>query len=464
MNARINHISRFCSIGLCFILFMTTGSVIASDSSNTRLDTELDAIVNDPAYPLASLSVLAVRQGKIVYHQQFGNRFIDPLNAANNKPANNATLYRIASISKLVTTLGVMKLVEDGKLKLDQDVSDYLGYQLRHPDFPKVPITLRMLLSHRSSMRDDAGYYWEAKLGIDLKEVLVPGGKLYGTGAMWTKNIKPGSYFEYSNLPWGVVGTIMERVSGERFDRLMQRLIFEPMQLHGGFNPADFPAADIADIATLYRKRTEVDGKEIWNTSGPWVAQVDDYSREAPQPRALSDYVIGTNGTLFGPQGSCRLSAEGLAQIMFMLMNHGRHGGKQILAKKTVALMLAEQWRHNRQSGTKSNGDTYKGEFQSWGLGTQIFRDIQELDKATGVPRGDRLVEGGGVTGVGHFGDAWGLTSAIVFNPKTRDGMILLSGGPGFNPEAVKSQYSSMFRYEERILTALDRYAIKNKR
>ena len=70
MNARINHISRFCSIGLCFILFMTTGSVIASDSSNTRLDTELDAIVNAPAYPLASLSVLAVRQGKIVYQDR----------------------------------------------------------------------------------------------------------------------------------------------------------------------------------------------------------------------------------------------------------------------------------------------------------------------------------------------------------------------------------------------------------
>lgn len=470
MNARITNISRICTVALCFVAFMTAGVVIASDSSNTKLDTELASIVNDPAHPLASLSVVAVRHGKIVYHQQFGNRFIDPLNAANNKPANNATLYRIASISKLVTTLGVMKLLEEGKLKLDQDVSDYLGYKLRHPEFPDTPITLRMLLSHRSSLRDDAGYYWEAKLGVDLKDVLVPGGKLYGTGAAWTKNIKPGTYFEYANFPWGVIGTIMERVTGERFDRLMQRLIFEPMQLHGGFNPADFPAAEVADIATLYRKRTEVDGKEIWNTSGPWVAQVDDYSKTAPQPRALSDYVIGTNGTLFGPQGSCRLSAEGLAQIMFMLMNHGKHGSKQILAKKTVALMLSEQWRHNRQSGARSNGDTYKGEFQAWGLGTQIFRDMQELDKAQcsaqghGCFKGDRLVEAGGVTGFGHFGDAWGLTSAIVFNPKTRDGMIFLSGGPGFNPETVKGKYSSMFRYEEQILTALDRYAIKNKR
>lgn len=58
---------------------------------------------------------------------------------------------RVASVSKLVTTIGVMRLVEDGKLDLDADVSTYLGWTLRHPRFPDTPITLRLLLSHRSS-------------------------------------------------------------------------------------------------------------------------------------------------------------------------------------------------------------------------------------------------------------------------------------------------------------------------
>ncbi len=464
---------RILSVATAMVMTATGGNTMAATTAqiNPKLDAELAAVVNDPALPLASLSVLTVRGGKIVYHQQFGNRFIDPANPANNKRANQETLYRIASISKFVTTLGVMKLVEDSKLALDEDVSTYLGYQLRNPNFPDTPITLRMMLSHRSSLRDDAGYYWEAKLNVDLKDVLVPGGKLYGKGEAWAKTGKPGEYFEYANFPWGVIGTIMERATGERFDRLMQRLIFTPMRLHGGFHPVDFPASDVTNIATLYRKRTEVDGKEIWNPAGPWIAQVDDYSKDAPQPRALPDYVIGTNGTLFGPQGSCRLSATGLAEIMLMLMDGGKHGGehgekhggKQILAKKTVDLMLSEQWRHNRKTGDESNGDNYKGEFQAWALGAQIFLDTQTIDKTKGAVQGDRLVEPGGFTGVGHFGDAWGLTSVIAFNRKTRDGMIFLAGGPGANPETVSGKYSSLFRYEERILTAMHRHLLAHQ-
>src|SRR5436190_22947897 len=62
---------------------------------------------------------------------------------------------RIASISKLAVAIGVMRLVEQGRLDLDRDVSFYLGWPLRNPAFPDQPITLRLLLSHRSSLKDD---------------------------------------------------------------------------------------------------------------------------------------------------------------------------------------------------------------------------------------------------------------------------------------------------------------------
>jgi CubicO group peptidase (beta-lactamase class C family) len=65
---------------------------------------------------------------------------------------------RIASISKLVTAIGVLRLVDQKRLDLDRDVSDYLGWRLRNPAFPDAAITLRLLLSHRSSLRDDADY------------------------------------------------------------------------------------------------------------------------------------------------------------------------------------------------------------------------------------------------------------------------------------------------------------------
>ena len=428
-------------------------------ASSKQLDAELTAIVNDAARPLASASVLAVREGAVVYQRQFGNKMIDGAKPENNQRADVETLYRVASISKMITTLGVMKLMEEGKLGLDRDISDYLGYKLRNPHFPDDRITVRMLLSHTSSLRDEGGYYWEAK--NQLKDVLLPGGKLYGKGDVWGKQGKPGAYFQYANLPWGVLGTVMERVSGERFDRLMARTVFTPMGIAGGFNPAEFSKETLGHTATLYRKRTEVNGKEIWDMKGPWIPQVDDYSKTAPVPRAGADYVIGSNGTAFGPQGAARVSAAGLGKIMLMLMSGGTHEGKQILQKKSVDMMLSQQWQYDPKIKNGASGESgFGGQnklFNAWGLGNQHFLDI------SGVNQGDRLVESGGFKAVGHLGDAWGLTSAIVFDPVTKNGMIFLIGGPGFDPETNKGKYSAMYRHEEQILDALYRHAIAER-
>jgi len=417
---------------------------------------ELLAITQDADHPLASLSTLVIRDGRVVFEAQFGRKFIDDTSPEKNVAASGDTMYRIASISKLITTLGVMRLVEEGTLALDADVSAYLGWSLRNPHFPDAPITLRMLLTHRASITDEAGYYWEDKLNVSLKDVFTPDGTRYGKGEMWSKLAKPGEYFQYGNLNWGVIGTVMERASGERFDRLMRRVLFDPLAIRGGFNPAEMHAADVANIATLYRKRTEVNGKEIWNPSGPWVAQVDDYSSALPVSRAGPNYVIGSNGTLFGPQGACRLSAADLGRVMLMLMNDGVHEGRRVLSAAAVREMLREQWRADiagKSSDVNSGGG--KQMMNAWGLGNQHFLDV------SGAGRGDRLVQSGGVSGVGHLGDAWGLRSAFVFDPKRKNGVIFLSGGPGFDPVSTPGNYSAFYRYEERILSALYARALR---
>lgn len=427
-----------------------------SDAIKAALDADLRAVVTDARYPLASLATLVVREGHVAYVGQFGDTFIDNAAPQKNRKANAETMYRIASISKLITTLGVMRLVDEGRLALDVDVSTYLGWSLRNPHFPDAPITMRMLLTHRASITDEAGYYWEDAQNVNLRDVFLRGGVHYGTGAMWAKNARPGEYFSYGNLNWGVIGTVMERASGERFDRLMKRVVFDPLAIRGGFNPADMSAADVAKIATLYRKRTEVNGKEIWNPNGPWIAQVDDYSEVAPVPRAGPSYVVGSNGTLFGPQGACRLSAVDLGKVMLMLMNEGLHEGRRVLSAASVREMLHEQWRVDAAG---KNGDVNSGGgtqlMNAWGLGNQHFLDI------SGVARGDRLVEGGGFQAVGHLGDAWGLTSAMVFDPKRKNGMIFLSGGSGFDPETAPGRYSAFHRYEEQILSALYTRALR---
>ncbi|WP_229425348.1 serine hydrolase [Massilia sp. Se16.2.3] len=157
-------------------------------SGFARLDAELAAIAADPACELASLSVLAIRAGKPVYARAFGRRRIGGPGEAD-APATPDTLYRIASVSKMMTTLGLMRLVEAGKVKLDEDVSQALGFSLRNPHFPDRPITLRQLLTHTSSLRDDAGYSFPA--GTPLRDFLMPGGPLHGEGRMWATRPRP---------------------------------------------------------------------------------------------------------------------------------------------------------------------------------------------------------------------------------------------------------------------------------
>ena len=411
------------------------------------LDRELAAIAADAECPLASLSVIAVRDGEVVHQRAFGRRFIDPA-ARADKPADTGTLYRIASISKLVTALGVMKLVEDARLSLDEDIGHYLGYPVRNPHFPGVAITLRMLLTHTSSLRDDGGYSWPA--GAQLREMLTPGGKLHGTGAIWSAQAAPGRWFSYANLPWGIAGTVMEKVAGERFDRLMKRLVLEPLGLRGGYNPAEF---DVANLATLYRKATAGD-EQVWDPAGPWVAQVDDYSTASPVSRARDGYEIGSNGTLFGPQGGLRASAGDLGRVMRMLMNGGELDGRRLLAKETVDAMLARQWTRAPTNGEADYG-SHRGRFNAWGLGNQHFLDV------TGPDFGDRLVEDAAFPASGHLGDAYGLMGTFAFDRASRSGLAFLAGGTGCDPEKQRGRYSAAARFEERIATALHRRAIR---
>jgi len=406
------------------------------------LERELAAIVADPACALASLSVVAIRAGRIAYEGQFGRRRIGN-GSAPDLPANRDTLYRIASVSKLMTTLGLLRLADERALDLDADVARYLGFSVRNPYFPERVISLRHLLTHTSSLRDDAGYSFPA--GTALQDLVTPGAPLYGEGKMWAVKTAPGDYFTYCNLGWGLIGTLMERVSGERFDRLMRRLLLQPLGLVAGYNPAELGSAAVANLATLYRKRT-VD-TEVWDAAGPWIAQADDVGNKPPAaPPGIERYVIGENATPFSPTGGLRMSARAMATVMLMLMQGGLHEGKRILQAATLARMFARQWTAD---GTGANGDTLHGLFTGWGLGNAQFPDQP----------GRRLVEGG-FDAVGHLGDAYGLRSVFAADLKRGNGMIVLVGGSAADPDRLPGSYSALARFEERILTSLFQHAI----
>jgi len=406
----------------------------AAARSPAQRDRELAAIVTDPACELASLSVLAIRAGKVAYAGAFGRRRIGN-GGTPDLPATPDTLYRIASVSKLVTTLGLMRLLEDGLFALDADVSGYLGFTLRNPHFPDRPITLRHLLTHTSSLRDEAGYAFPA--GATLRAFFEA-----GAGAMYARQAGPGDYFAYCNLGWGIIGTIMERASGERFDRLMARLLLQPLELEAAYHPAALAPQALARLATLYRKRTL--DTEIWNAAGPWIAQADDYSmRPPPPPPPPQQYAIGENATPFSPTGGLRISTRGLGTLMLMLMNGGVHAGRRILKADTLAQMFARQWTSDEAHANKNTAD---GLFVARGLGNAHYPDLP----------GKRLVEGG-FDAVGHLGDAYGLRSVFAFDARRRNGMIMLIGGTSVDPASRPGRNAVLADFEERVLTSMFR-------
>ena len=448
---------------LAMSLLISIPPVLAHD-----LGTVLQSIQADAQAPLSSLSVLALRDGQVVYQGHFGHRRMSGFAPDASTATNTNTLYRIASVSKLVTTIGAMRLVDAGRLDLDADISRYLGFQVRNPHFPDAPISSRMLLNHTSTLRDDAGYVFDLK--TPLQDVLSPKGKIYGAGAMWavpsaaTKNA-PGQYFQYVNLNFGVLATVMEAIAKERFDQYMQRAVLGPMDLKGGYLAEGLQQDDIKNIATLYRKGQ--DG--AWKSTGPWVAQTDDFQDQQPPIRAgLAEYVPGSNATAWGPQGGLRISVAGLGNILQMLMHQGEvktgsgNGVKswRLLSAAAVAAMQNAEWSYTAQP---ANGDTLDGEFHAWGLGMQLFMD-KSLLNPSGRPVGDRLVASGGVTGFGHAGFAYGLQSLLFYDPVRRIGLVYASGGSGVDPALHKGRYSSFNQWEERIIEAVYTHALKGHR
>lgn len=401
----------------------------------------LAAIADDPALPLAGLAVVALRDGQVRYQAAFGRRWIDPTWPGAGLPMQHDTLVRVASVSKTVTALGAQALVEQGLLALDADIERYVGRPVRNPRHPDRPITVRQLLSHTSTLGDAAGYFFEPDVSV-LDVLQRPGA--------WQPQGRPGEWFAYANLNWTVLGTLMERVTGERFDRLMARLVLRPLGIDGGYFPPDFGADEQARMATLYRRQ---DGDGTWHPDGPWRPQKDDlHGGTDPPPSGLDRWAPGTNASPFSPTGGLRISTDGLARLLAMLLRQGQGPGPTVPGAAAMAQRHAVLWQADGPPGAEAvNGDTHGGLFQAWGLGVQRFTDRS----APGW--GDRLTQRGGLTGWGHLGEAYGAYTGLVYDTDSGQAMAWLVTGVGNDPERGRGQWSAMHRVEERITDALAR-------
>ena len=299
---------------------------------------------------------------------------------------------RVASISKLVTALGVMRLVEAGVLDLDADVSRWLGFPLRNPAFPDVPITLRLLLSHRSGLKDDVDY--ALPLGTTLAEALAD-------PKAWDAEHPPGSYFRYANLGFPVVATVMEAATGTRFDALMERIVFQPLALDACFNWTQCSDAAIARAVVLRDDKGGVRRDDLGGKRPPCPAvPARDGSCD------LAGYRPGTNGALFSPQGGVRISARGLARIGQLLLRRG----ETFLTPASIDLLVAPVWTFDG-----GNGETEKGFYCRYGLSVQHL--ATPASGCADDPFGD------GRARFGHAGEAYGLRSGLWVDPARRKGV-----------------------------------------
>lgn len=387
---RYRTIKNNCLPKKLIIMFLTVCTAISSFAQNTKAEMRIDSIMKE--CKMVGLSVAVVKKGKIIYTHAFGIK-----NIAANTALSNNDIFRIASISKSFSATAIMQLVEAKKLSLDDDVSKLIGFTVRNPKYPDKVITLKMLMSHTSSLNDTQGYFTLDSINPNKSPNYI---KCYN-------NYAPGGGYEYCNLNYNMVGTIIEKTSGERFDKYIKNHILDKLGLYGGY---EVGALDSTRFATLY---------EYDSATKQFTAADSAYN---PRRAIINNYVMGQSTPVFSPTGGMKISATGLAKYMTMHMNYGKYDGIKIISKKSAKTMQTPV----------SDGEG--------GYGLAIMTADNTL-----IP---------GEIMKGHTGSAYGLYSMMFFQPQKKFGIVAITNGcdvvydTGFNP-ALKAVENVL--YEELI-------------
>lgn len=289
-------------------------------------------------------------------------------NREANEPLTTNDLFRIASISKSFTSTALMQLIEEGKIDLQDDINEHLDFEVRNPKYPDTPITIEMLLSHTSSISDKNGYF---RLSIiDPNE-----------NDEWQKSFNdyaPGSEYEYCNLCFNMLGGVVENLTGQRFDKAIKARILDPLGLEAGYNVDELNPDRFAVL--YYHNKKD-------STYGPSP------SAYASRKDAFEDYKLGYSAPIFSPTGGMKMSTMDLAKYMMMHMNYGQYENGQLITEELSKTMQTPI-------------------LESYGLALRVDEEV--------IP-GERMV--------GHTGNAYGLYSAMFFEPEKKFGIVEITNG-----------------------------------
>jgi CubicO group peptidase (beta-lactamase class C family) len=350
----------------------------------TRLDQFILEGMKEARVP--GLAATVVKDGKILWTGSYGWA-----NVGDKKPVDEKTLFQLASIAKTVTATVVMQLVEQDRISLDADINDLLPFPIRNPRHPDVAITLRQLLTHTSSLRDNwsvlEGTWVQNRdfphsLAESMARYFQPRGAYYSRGRNFYE-WAPGTNSRYSNIAFALVAFIAQSQAGVPFEQLCKEGIFDPLGMEGcGYR---LSKVDQGQVAIPY----------IWRA-------------RAGQFRSL-----GHHGYLDFPSGTLRTSAPQLARFLLSFIGDGQVDEARILKEQTIQLMRRTAFPR-----------VAPGQGLAW------YRD--------------RV---GGSRVMGHDGSDPGVTTMMCFRPADGVGVVVLMNAEPENRHFEGDVCKRLFKY-----------------
>lgn len=315
---------------------------------------------------VSGVMALIARKGKIGYLKSFGMKDIE-----ENQPMTDDAIFRIASMTKAVTTVGVMMLYEDGRFKLDDPISNFIpefkNMKTMDGENVKQEITIRHLLTHTSGL-SYAFLGPQDTYDLYIQNNIYGGfGKTQGTIGETVKRLaslplmhQPGEKFQYG-MSADVLGYLIEIISGMTLEAFFQEKIFEPLEMTDSY--FFLPETKKDRLAVMYGYE-ENQLKRIVGEAKSGFLNYSDYATYASNPK----YFSGGGGLLS--------TAADYYKFLTMLSDMGKYKNKQIINRKTVELMTSNQtgdmfnWRKGEIFGfgfAISKGQSKTGTIESAG-------------------------------------------------------------------------------------------------
>lgn len=338
------------------------------------------------ATAVPGLAAAIVKKGRLVWSTGMGKADLD---AGTDMSADSIT--SVASISKTLTNAAIMQLWEQELFDLDDDINLYLPFTLTHPIYPDVAITFRHLLTHTASLRDTDALWDSYQCGdpalslSDWTEGALSAGGAFNTPESTFFPQAPGELYRYSNMSYGLLGYLVERISGQDFADYTRTHLLTPLKMNSS---VWYPSGvDPAQHVTAYEWRWS--GEPLDNPLFEGVPIGGTQQENGLVPFCLYTYPNY-------PDGLLRSSANALTALLLAHMNDGTFAGNRILREETLDVIFSEQGDRGVLGGDSIQGLTWH---------TEELTD--------------------GSIAWGHTGGDYGISSIMLFRPEVDTGIIL---------------------------------------